>query len=325
MVAAGRRRLGTPAKTRTPLRHRTLTHPAIDWQKTFAGTIATVPDPMRVALATFGADEFAVLHTACVDSGHLPVVYVNCRSMKPNSSTDADSAAAIGRIVEALPPGMDLLLPGNAAGLADGLAGYRLDLLIVYGFNWKLPTAVLDTPRHGVLNVHTSMLPKYRGPAPVLWAIRNGDPETGLTIHRMDERFDTGPILAQRGGIPLDEDVTPALLWPRIRPVLADLLTTALDKVARQIPGTPQDDADASVAGFIEPEFSMVDWSRPAREVHNQVRMFAFMGRDHAPVARVGDMPLSVLRTRLEPAEGIRVDCADAPIWIVDSTPVPPR
>jgi hypothetical protein len=157
-----------------------------------AGTIATVPDPMRVALATFGVDEFAVLHATCVDSGHVPVVYVNCRSMKPNSSTDADSAAAIGRIVEALPPGIDLLLPGNAAGLADGLAGYRLDLLIVYGFNWKLPAAVLDTPRHGVLNVHTSMLPKYRGPAPVLWAIRNGDPETGLTIHRMDERFDTG-------------------------------------------------------------------------------------------------------------------------------------
>jgi len=275
---------------------------------------------MRVALATFGVDEFAVLHATCLDSGHLPVVYVTCRSMKPNSRTDTDSAAAIAGIVEALPPGMDLLLPGNAAGLADGLAGFHPDLLIVYGFNWKLPAAALDIPRHGVINVHSSMLPQYRGPAPVLWAIRNGDPETGLTIHRMNERFDAGPILAQRGGISLDEDVTPASLWRRIRPVLADLLTTALDKVARQIPGIPQVDADASTAGFIEPEFSRLDWSRPAREVHNQVRMFAFMGREHAPIARVAEMDLKVFRTRLEPADGIRVDCVDAPIWIVDST-----
>jgi methionyl-tRNA formyltransferase len=280
---------------------------------------------MRIAIATFGVDEFAVLHATCVAAGHVPVVYVYCRSMRPNADVDAHAAASIGRIAEALPLGMDLLLPGNAMGLADALAGYRLDLLVVYGFNWKLPLAVLDTPRFGVLNIHTSLLPKYRGPAPVLWAIRNGDPETGLTIHRMDARFDAGPILAQRGGIPLEEDVTPRALWSCLRPVLADLLTGALVQVVQESPGMPQDDADASTAGFIEPEFSVVDWSRPAREVHNQVRMFAFMGRDHAPVARVGDSYLQVFRTRLEPAEGLRVECVDAPIWIVDSASAMPR
>jgi methionyl-tRNA formyltransferase len=274
---------------------------------------------MRVALATFGVEEFAVLHAACLESGHVPVAYVYCRSMKPNSGTDAHAAAAVGRIVQALPPGMDLLLPGASEGLAEVLAGYRLDLLVVYGFNWKLSTSVLDTPRFGVVNIHTSLLPRYRGPAPVLWAIRNGDHEIGLTIHRMDERFDAGPILTQRGGIPLDEDVTPQLLWPRIRPALRDLLITALDMVVRQVPGTPQDDRGGSSAGFIEPEFSVVDWSRSAREVHDQVRMFAFMGRNHAPVARVGEQWLRVFRTRLEPADGIRVECADAPIWLVES------
>jgi len=276
---------------------------------------------MRVALATFGVEEFALLHAACLEAGHAPVAYVHCRSMKPNSGTDAQAATAAGQIIEALPPGMDLLLPGTAEGLAAALAGYRLDLLVVYGFNWKLPTSVLGTPRFGVVNVHTSLLPRYRGPAPVLWEIRNGDREIGMTVHRMDERFDTGPILTQRGGIPLDEDVTPQLLWPRIRPVLRDLLTAALDMVASQNPGTPQDDSEASSAGFLEPEFSVVDWSRTAHEVHNQVRMFAFMGRDHAPVARVGEQWLAVLRTRLEPADGIRVECADAPIWIVESAP----
>jgi methionyl-tRNA formyltransferase len=125
-------------------------------------------ESMRVAIATFGAEEFSALHAACRDAGHLPVAYVNCRSMRPNSSTDSSAAHAAARVIEALPPGMDLLLPGGAEGLAAGLAGYRLDLLIVYGFNWKLPPSVLDVPRFGVVNVHTSLLPRYRGPAPVL-------------------------------------------------------------------------------------------------------------------------------------------------------------
>jgi methionyl-tRNA formyltransferase len=103
---------------------------------------------MRIAIATFGVDECAVLHAMCVAAGHVPVVYVYCRSMKPNADVDAQTAASIGRIAEALPPGMDLLLPGNAMGLADALAGYRLDLLVVYGFNWKLPPAVLAMGRH---------------------------------------------------------------------------------------------------------------------------------------------------------------------------------
>ncbi|MFI6075819.1 methionyl-tRNA formyltransferase [Actinoplanes sp. NPDC051343] len=279
-------------------------------------------DSMRVAIASFGVEEFDTLHVACLEAGYVPVAYVNCRSMKPDSDTDSHAAHAAARIVAALPPGMDLLLPGNAEGLVEGLAGYQLDLLIVYGFNWKLPAAVLNVPRFGVVNVHTSLLPRYRGPAPVLWAIRNGDSEVGLTIHRMDERFDAGPILTQRGGIPLDEDVTPQRLWGRLRPALHDELTVALDMAARQVPGTPQDDAAASAAGFIEPEFSRVDWSRSAREIHNQVRMFAFMGRDCAPVAVVNGQQLRVFRTRLEATDGIRVECSDAPIWIVDSAPV---
>jgi methionyl-tRNA formyltransferase len=249
---------------------------------------------------------------------------VSCRSMRPSGPVDAHAVAATGQILEALPPGMDLLLPGTGEGLAVALAGYRLDLLVVYGFNWKLPRAVLDAPRFGVVNIHTSLLPRYRGPAPVLWAIRNGDMETGVTIHRMDERFDAGPILAQRGGIPLEEDVTRERLWPQVWPVIADLLAVALDGVAKGDPGVPQDDEGASSAGFLEPEFSTVDWSRTAREVHNQVRMFGFMGRDYAPAARVGEQWLKVYRTRLEPAEGIRVDCADGPVWIVESAPAAP-
>ena len=83
----------------------------------------------------------------------------------------------------------------------------------------------------------------------MLWAIRNGDAEIGLTVHRMDEQFDTGPILARRGGIPLEEDATAQRLSQRVRPVLDEVLTAALDQVTRGVPGVPQGDAGASYAG----------------------------------------------------------------------------
>jgi methionyl-tRNA formyltransferase len=287
-------------------------------------TIAKVTDAMRIVIATYGADQFAALQAICVNAGHVPVAYVFCRSMTPKGPVDAQSAATAGRILEALPPGMDLLLPGDPEGLAQALAGYDLDLLVVYGFNWRLPDAVLSTPRFGVVNVHSSMLPKYRGPAPVLWAIRNGDAQIGVTVHRMNARFDAGPILAQRDGIVLDEVVTLERLWRRLQPVLDDVLTTALDQVVKGVPGIPQDDADASYAGFLEPQFLVVDWSRTAREIHNQVRMFAFMGPASAPSARIAGRWHKVFRTNLEPGKGIRVECADGPIWVTESEPADP-
>jgi methionyl-tRNA formyltransferase len=219
---------------------------------------------------------------------------------------------------------MDLLLPGSAEGLGQAFVGYRLDLAVVYGFSWKIPPGVLRTPRFGVINVHSSLLPKYRGPAPVLWAIRNGDPDIGFTIHRMDEDFDTGPILAQQGGIPLDDDITPERLRSRAEPVIRDLLTVALERVSTNDPGRPQGDAGASHARLLEPEFSVIDWTSSAREVHNQVRTFRFMSAGRGPIARVGERWLKVLRTRLSEAEGLRVECADGPIWIVESEPVQP-
>jgi methionyl-tRNA formyltransferase len=289
-----------------------------------ATTLAGVVDSMRIALVSFGVEEFSALHAICTKSGHLPVVYAYSRAMRPRARSDPYAATMAREIIEALPPGMDFLLPGSAEGLAEALAGYRLDLIVVYGFSWKLPESVLRLPRFGAINVHSSLLPRYRGPAPVLWAIRNGDEEIGLTVHRMDENFDTGPILAQRGGIRLDDDITPERLWRRTRPVLEELVKVALDRVARGDPGEPQGDAGASHAGLLEPEFSRIDWSRTSHEIHNQVRTLRFTGPGNGPIARVEGRWIKVLRTRLEQSDGIRVDCADGPIWIVESQSAEP-
>ncbi len=287
-------------------------------------TMAAVVDAMRVALVSFGADEFSMLHETCVAAGHRPVVYALSRSMRPRSPADPGVEGTIGQIIGSMPPDMDLLLPGSAEGLGQALDGYGLDLAVVYGFSWRIPPAVLRMPRLGVINIHSSLLPRYRGPAPVLWAIRNGDPDIGFTIHRMDEDFDTGPILAQQGGIPIDDDLTPERLRSRAEPVIRDLLTVALERVRRNDPGRPQGGAGVSYAGLMEPEFSVVDWSATAREVHHQVRTFRFMGAGQGPVAKVGERWLKLLRTRLSGTEGVRAECADGPIWIVESAPAEP-
>ncbi|WP_075734008.1 methionyl-tRNA formyltransferase [Streptomyces acidiscabies] len=274
---------------------------------------------MRIGLISFGPAEFAALHETCVEAGHDPVVYAYSRSMRPSSPTDEGAADAVRRIVAALPAGVDLLLPGSPEGLGAALTGYALDLVVCYGFSWRLPRSVLSIPAYGVLNIHCSALPKYRGPAPVLWAIRNGDPHLGVTVHRMDEDFDTGPVLARRDGVPLADDVTPQTLWPELAPVIRELLRTALGRV--QDPGDPQPTEGADYAGLMEPEFSVIDVTNTAREVHNQVRTFHFMGPHLGPVAMVDGHPLKILRTSLTPTNGPRLDCADAPVWITASEP----
>ena len=134
---------------------------------------------------------------------------------------------------------MDLLLPASAGHCPPCYPRTSPDVLLVFGFNWRLPPDVLAVPKLGVLNVHPSALPKYRGPSPVLWAIRNGDPYMGLTVHRMTERIDAGPVLAQVDDLPLPDRVTSQDVWELIKAALPELLTEALDRAVRGDPGTP--------------------------------------------------------------------------------------
>jgi hypothetical protein len=190
-------------------------------------------EPLRVAVASYGPEQFRLLHTVCEDAGHILVGYLVSRALRSRGRSEPGDVDAVSRILESLPPGMDLLLPGTGRGVAQALAGYRSDLMVVFGFNWRLPPEVLALPRLGVLNVHPSALPRYRGPAPLLWAIRNGDPTFGMTIHRMDDGLDTGPILAQRDDVPLPDDATPETLWEQTCPVVAELLQVALGRRGR--------------------------------------------------------------------------------------------
>jgi methionyl-tRNA formyltransferase len=148
------------------------------------------------------------------------------------------------------------------------------DLIVVVAFGQILPPAILDLPRHGCLNVHTSLLPKYRGAAPIQWAIANGETETGVTVMKMDAGLDTGPIVSQRRTPILPEDNS-ATLHDRLARLGAELLAQTIpDFVAGKIQSVPQLVEGASHAPKIKKEDGRIDWSLPAKTIWNRLRAF---------------------------------------------------
>jgi methionyl-tRNA formyltransferase len=148
------------------------------------------------------------------------------------------------------------------------------DLVVVVAYGQILPQTILDVPPHGCLNVHTSLLPKYRGAAPIQWAIANGEPETGVTIMKMDAGLDTGPILAVRRTpiLPADDSQT---LHDRLAEIGADLLAETIPgHVAGKISPQPQPAEGASYAAKIKKEDGRIDWTWPAEKIRNRLRAF---------------------------------------------------
>jgi len=154
------------------------------------------------------------------------------------------------------------------------LRALQPDLIVVVAYGQILPPAILDLPRYGCLNVHTSLLPKYRGAAPIQQALANGDTETGVTIMKMDAGLDTGPLVAQRRLSIRSEDDA-AVLHDRLAQLGAGLLAQTIpDYIAGRIQPLPQPAAGMSYAVKIKKEDGRIDWNRPAREIRNRLRAF---------------------------------------------------
>jgi methionyl-tRNA formyltransferase len=148
------------------------------------------------------------------------------------------------------------------------------ELIAVAAFGQILPKALLDLPRLGCLNVHTSLLPKYRGASPIQSAILNGETETGVTIMKMDVGLDTGDILTQRA-TPICAEDNAATLHDRLAQLGAELLVETIpDYAAGQIPPRPQQHELATHVAKIKKEDGRIDWSQPARAIWNRIRAF---------------------------------------------------
>ncbi|WNQ13670.1 methionyl-tRNA formyltransferase [Paenibacillus aurantius] len=152
------------------------------------------------------------------------------------------------------------------------IAALKPDLIVTAAFGQILPKDVLDLPKHGCINVHGSLLPKYRGGAPIQHAVLNGEKETGVTIMYMAEGLDTGDMLS-RVAIPITEEDTTGTLFEKLSLSGADLLKATLpDLLAGRITPVPQKEEEATYAPNIKREDERLDWTRSAEELFNQVR-----------------------------------------------------
>ncbi|MFF3574963.1 methionyl-tRNA formyltransferase [Nocardia jiangxiensis] len=284
-------------------------------------------EPLRVALASSRSEGLIALYEACTRAGHLPAAAIAPRPTAPKGPVDVKSATEFSAFVHAVPDGLDLILVAGNNGLDMALSGYHADIMICHGFPWRLSETVLRTPRLGVLNIHTSLLPRHRGPMPVHWALLHGDTETGVTIHWMDHDFDAGPIVAQQAGVLLPDTIDDEIADGLIRTfddITRDLVPIALERATQGCPGEPQNHADATYEGPIGPEWSTVDWSRTAHEIHNQVRARRFGIYDPpGPTAELDGHRISLLQTSLQPADGLQAQCSDAPLWITQYLHLP--
>jgi methionyl-tRNA formyltransferase len=160
----------------------------------------------------------------------------------------------------------------SSSSFCDQIAAMNPDLMIVVAFGRILKKRLLDIPRWGAVNIHASLLPKLRGAAPIQRAIMNNARVTGLTVMRMDEGMDTGPILFQEE-VPLLEDETAGHLHDRLSVMAGELMMTALKSMAEgPVRERPQDNAEATYAPKIEREDGLVTWSEPAESVSALIR-----------------------------------------------------
>lgn len=268
----------------------------------------------RVVVATRYPPVLLGFHATLAALGHEPVAAL----------TPADNPW-LEELRDVVPPGLELLVPERRSELAPLLARVGPDLVVCMGFPWQVPPDALAVPPLGWLNGHPSLLPRHRGPIPWAWAIRSGDEELGITVHRMDAGLDTGPILAQRS-FPLDGYAEPEELYARSGPLLAEALTEALERLAAGDPGTPQP-AGGTYESFFGDEDVWLDLTRPAIDVYRLAWAWQHavtVGALRGPLLELDGRTVRVLHASLDAVEGARrVECADAPLWLVRTEPVP--
>ena len=159
-------------------------------------------------------------------------------------------------------------LPENV----EELKKYDADVFVVAAFGQILSKEILDMPRFGCINIHASLLPKYRGASPIAWSILNGDKETGVTIMQMNEGMDTGDILLQKA-IAIDKKETTEGLFDKLMDLGAEMIVEALDKLSKgELTATPQDESLASKVGKMDKTFGLIDWSEAADVIERKIR-----------------------------------------------------
>ena len=247
-----------------------------------------------------GTPDFAVpCLESLIDAGHnvaavftQPDKPVGRKQILPPSPV---KACAVSHNIKVYQP--EKIKNSNALEIINSI---NPDVIIVVAYGKILPKEILNAAKFGCINVHASLLPKYRGAAPIQWSILNGDEETGVCVMQMDEGIDTGDILLVRK-TPIDINETSAELFDRLSQIGADALIDALKLVEKgEVCPTPQPKGDFGYAKMIDRSLCPIDWSKSALDVHNKVR-----GLQTWPVAvtTLNGMNLKIHKTVLSNAD----------------------
>jgi len=251
---------------------------------------------MRIVF--MGTPEFSVPILQALAAQH-EIVAVYSQPPRPAGRGKAERKSPVQQCAEAL--GLPVRHPVSlrTQSAAEDFAQLQCDVAVVVAYGLILPPSILQAPKRGCLNIHASLLPRWRGAAPIHRAILAGDAETGICIMQMDEGLDTGAVL-QRQSTPIRAEETTADLHDRLSTMGADLILQALDHLP-DLPLQPQSAEGVTYAAKIDKAEAQIDWTLPAEQVDRQIR-----GLSPFPGAwtMVGDERLKLLRSRLAQGAG---------------------
>ncbi|MXU63972.1 methionyl-tRNA formyltransferase [Oceanomicrobium pacificus] len=242
-----------------------------------------------------GTPDFSVpVLDALHEAGH-EIAAVYTQPPRPAGRGKKERPSPVQARAEAL--GVDVRHPVSVRSDAEiaRFAALKADIAVVVAYGLILPQALLDAPARGCLNIHASLLPRWRGAAPIQRAIMAGDAESGVCIMQMEAGLDTGPVLLERR-IPLARDETAGSLRDRLSALGAAAIVEALDRIDDLVP-QPQPDDGVTYAAKIDKAEAAVDWTRPAEEIDRQIR-------------------------GLSPFPGAWTDCRGARLKLLNSEPV---
>ena len=217
-----------------------------------------------------GTPEFSVpVLDALVEAGHV-IAAVYCQPPRPAGRGKKERPTPVH--ARAIELGLDVRHPVSLKGAAEQaeFAALNADAAVVVAYGLILPQAILDAPKYGCLNIHASLLPRWRGAAPIHRAIMSGDSETGVCIMQMEAGLDTGPVLL-REATAIGEEETTAQLHDRLSAMGAALVVDALSRLA-DLTADPQPEAGVTYATKIDKSEARIDWSETAEEVDRKIR-----------------------------------------------------
>lgn len=225
---------------------------------------------MRIVF--MGTPDFAVPSLEEIHRAGHELCGVYCQSDKPKGRGHKLQAPAVKLAAQSL--GLPIYQPAKLRDEAvlEEIRRLAPDCIVVVAYGKLLPKAVLDIPKYGCINVHGSLLPRYRGAAPIQWAVINGDARTGITTMYMAEGLDTGDIILQ-AETEIAPQETAGELFDRLKALGAELLLRTLELIGEgKAPRTPQDDALACLAPMLKKQEGEINWELPAVRIHNLIR-----------------------------------------------------